>query len=156
MSIGSEAEAGRLFFLPRPPPRVSEAFREKIQERLDPRGSLPTGQKGRPERKALQLLQVFQQRNEPSVTDRFRNDDVATGNDTRYVDRQLQQHVCAVRGNRTSDVHLYGLSIDIERPRPGPRNMAQGQTRMFREFVRADGLAALRQISRTCTNNLCQ
>jgi hypothetical protein len=34
--------------------------------------------------------------------------------------------------------------------------MAQRQTRMLREFVWADGLAAFRQISRTRAHNLCQ
>lgn len=84
------------------------------------------------------------------------NDDVAKANDTSSVDRKPEQHVCAVGDDRPLDVHLYGFSAEIERPCPGLRNMAQGQTRMLREIVWLNGLAVPRQIRRTCANDLCQ
>jgi hypothetical protein len=115
-----------LFVPPRSPRCLSEALHEEIKEHLDSEHSLPARPRNRPEGKALRFLQAFQQGDKQSVPDRFGDNDVAKADDAHAVSRQLEQHVCAVRGDRTFDVHPYLFPGDIEGPGSGVLNMAQG------------------------------
>jgi hypothetical protein len=115
-----------LFLSPRSPRRLSEALHEKVKEHLDPGHSLPARLRNRPEGKALRFLKVFQQRDKQSVPDRLGDNDVAKADDAHAISRQLEQHVRAVRGDRTFDVHPHRFPGDIKGPGSGVLNMAQG------------------------------